>query len=105
MNTNNMLSMPRHEAEIGRQSYRTCFHAIRHPSELPSFFKTVYRDTKTYYSGQDLVDLEREELIENLAWTRKVAITTMGSTALTLFFLVIQLVLCRSELHDLRKST
>lgn len=101
----NGTSMPRHEADIERETWAAFTHALRHPTALPSFCKSVYRDTKAYYAGRDLVDLEREELIVNLAWTRKVSVLSAGGAFLSLFFLLMQLILCRLEVHDGKKST
>lgn len=65
----------------------------------------MYHDTIAYYAGQDLVDLEREELIENLTWMRKVTISAAASASMSLLFLIAQLVLCRIEVHEARKVT
>jgi len=73
-----MPSTPRHEADIERDTYLACFHAIRHPTALPTFFRELGTNTRAYYAGQDVVDLDKEEIIELLSWTRKMAIKSAG---------------------------
>ncbi|KAI0149702.1 hypothetical protein F4776DRAFT_602839 [Hypoxylon sp. NC0597] len=73
------MPYPRHEAELERRAIRDCLHAFRHPSELPSQLKSSWRQTRDYYAARDVVDLEREELIELISWTRKIALKMAGS--------------------------
>ncbi|CAK1365304.1 unnamed protein product [Cercospora beticola] len=97
--------IPQHEADHESQFWGACLEAFRHPTTLPRFFRVVYHDTKAYYAGRDLVDLEREELIENLTWMRKVTISAAASASMSLLFLIAQLILCRIEVHEARKVT
>lgn len=80
------MDYPRHERESERAAWLAFIHALRHPSELGLFFRSSIADTRDYYAARDVVDLEREELIQIIAWTRKMALNMTGSA---LFLVVI----------------
>ncbi|KAI1505777.1 hypothetical protein F5X99DRAFT_404813 [Biscogniauxia marginata] len=86
-----MAPLPRHEAEIERRALRDCLHALRHPRQLPGLARGSWRDTRDYYAGRDLADVERAELVEIVAFTR-VAGIKMAGLALFLGVAVVVLV-------------
>jgi hypothetical protein len=68
------MDTPRHEAELERAACNALIHALHHPSEFKHFFPDMARSTREYYAAQDVVHLERDELIELIeliSWTRK----------------------------------
>lgn len=72
--------MSRYEEQRSIEATSACFYAISHPSTLPQFFRDVFRDTKLYYQGQDTVDLERDELVKIISYSRKMAIKMSGAS-------------------------
>ncbi|KAI1494098.1 hypothetical protein F5X96DRAFT_666169 [Biscogniauxia mediterranea] len=74
------MPYPRHEVELQRRAFRDCTHALRHPKELPGLMRGSWQQTCDYYAGRDVADLERDEIIELLAWTRRM---TMKLSALS----------------------
>lgn len=70
---------PRHEAEITEQSWRNCLRIFRHPSEAPTLIRNSFTNTRDYYAGRDVVDLERAELIKIISWTRRMGLKMTGS--------------------------
>ncbi|KAI0599295.1 hypothetical protein F4775DRAFT_552242 [Biscogniauxia sp. FL1348] len=69
---------PRHEVELQRRAFRDCAHALRHPKEFPALMRGSWQQTRDYYAGRDLADLERDEIIELLAWTRRMSMKLSG---------------------------
>lgn len=82
------MSHPQHEAELERQWLKSCLSAFRHPSQLLSFIQTSWHDTRSYYAARDVLDLEIEELIQIISYTRKMAVKLTGG-ALFLGILVV----------------
>jgi hypothetical protein len=72
--------MSQYEAQLDRKTIFACFQAIRHPSRLPIVLRDFVACTRSYYSAQDVVDLERGELIELVSWTRKMTLKMTGSS-------------------------
>lgn len=81
------MPYPRHEAELELEAWRNCGRMCTHPSEIPSICSNNWRQTRDYFAARDVVDLDREELIELISWTRKMAMKLTGY-ALFLGFLV-----------------
>ncbi|KAI1109268.1 hypothetical protein F5Y14DRAFT_458465 [Nemania sp. NC0429] len=92
------MSQPPHEAEIERRFVSECLYTLRNPLGIPSFLKTVWNDSISYYAAQDVVDLERAELIQVISYTRTLGIKMAGSTFLLLFMLIFALFKpCKAE--------
>ncbi|KAI5918876.1 hypothetical protein F4810DRAFT_715106 [Camillea tinctor] len=72
------MPYPRHETELQRQAFRDCAHAMRHPKEIPALLRGSWQQTRDYYAGRDVAGLERGEIVELLAWTRRIAIKMSG---------------------------
>lgn len=72
--------MSRYEAQIDRTTLSAFLHTFRHPREIGIFFRDIFTGTRAYYRAQDVVDLERGELIELISWTRKMAIKMTASS-------------------------
>ncbi|KAI0013170.1 hypothetical protein F4779DRAFT_613700 [Xylariaceae sp. FL0662B] len=83
---------PRHEAEINRRSLRSCVRALQHPSSLPSLLACSWRDTRDYYAARDVVDLERGELIQIVAYSRRMGLRMAGSALFLGLVVVVLLV-------------
>lgn len=94
-----MLSIPQHEAEIQREFFSALLHTLRHPSSTPTFVRDLIRDIRVYYAGQDVLNLDREEIIENLVYVRKMAIRIAGSALLFGLTLLAWLI---ADTHDKR---
>ena len=93
-----MPPYPQHEAEQERAFYRSCWQAIKHPSQIPTFFRSVYTDTRDYYAGLDLVDLDRAELTKLVIWTRAMSIRLTGSALLLSVIIIVALATkCNAE--------
>ena len=90
---------PRHEVELGRDFWRAVFNTIRHPSQFPAFCRQMWRDTRTYYAGEDVVDLEKAEIIEILAYARRVAIQMAFIAMIFLILAVTMAALSRAYAH------
>ncbi|KAI1197746.1 hypothetical protein F5X97DRAFT_324171 [Nemania serpens] len=92
------MSHPPHEAELERRMIRQCIYTFQHPSTALSFFKTVWTDSIAYYAAEDVVDLERAELVQIISWTRKVAMKMTGSALLLGLIIVLALArTCKAE--------
>ena len=72
------FDLPRHEAEIARQTSKAFFRLFRHPTEIPSFCREIVSSTRDYYAARDVVDLDRQEVVQLLAWTRKLTMKMTG---------------------------
>jgi len=72
--------MSLYEAQIDRTTISSFLHIIRHPRELRTFFRDIYTGTRAYYRAQDVIDLERAELVELISWTRNMAIKMTASS-------------------------
>ncbi|KAI1816358.1 hypothetical protein GGS20DRAFT_241238 [Poronia punctata] len=92
------MPRPRHEVELERNAISSLLEALRHPTQIPSFIRTVWADTRAYYAAADVLDLERAELIQIVSYTRKMALKLTGS-ALFLGLLVILAVVgtCKAD--------
>ncbi|KAF4626425.1 hypothetical protein G7Y89_g11734 [Cudoniella acicularis] len=94
INQGKMSEVPEHEARIERRTVSAFLHFFRRPREIKTFFRDLYAGTSAYYRAQDVVDLERGELIELISYARKMSIK-MSVSSLFLGLLV-SLALIRS---------
>ncbi|KAI1184858.1 hypothetical protein F5B17DRAFT_61367 [Nemania serpens] len=84
-----MSHTPPHEAELERRMVRQCLHTLQHPLTAPSFLKTVWNDSLAYYAAQDVVDLERAELVQIISYTRRTAMKFFGSVLLLMLIIIL----------------
>lgn len=92
------MSYPEHEAELERQFYKAFLHTLCHPREWPSFLTSLFRGTRSYYAGQDLADLGREDLVRLVAFLRKMVVKACGAVLFMGIFLLLALVrTCKAE--------
>lgn len=94
--------MAAYEAQLTRQSWSRLFHAVCHPSELPSVGREMVADTRAYYRAEDVVDMNKRDIIELLAWTRR---TAMKMLAAGLFLTLITAMLVYSTCRDKQKAS
>lgn len=72
------MPLPRHEVELERQALRDCWQGLRHPTTLPALWAQSWSRNRDYYAARDVEALDREELIELLAWTRRTGMKLFG---------------------------
>ncbi|KAI2609501.1 uncharacterized protein GGS25DRAFT_520302 [Hypoxylon fragiforme] len=73
------MSYPNHEASLDRESLHSCLRLFTHPSSIPSTLAASWHETGNYYAARDVLELERAELIQIIAYTRRMAIKLTGS--------------------------
>lgn len=72
--------MSSYEQQVDRETVTACLQAFRHPSRLPQFFRDLFSGTAAYWRAEDVVDLDRVELIRIVSYARRMAFKMCGST-------------------------
>ena len=76
-----MERMPNHESSIQDSTMSAILLTLRHPSQIPSLFRELFAGTRAYYAAEDVVDLDREDLIALVSWTRRMVWKMFGAVA------------------------
>lgn len=89
--------MATYEAALARESWRRLFHVLCHPSEFPSYCRESVAQNRAYYRAEDVVDMNKRDIVELLAWTRR---TAMKMLAAMVFLIVLVALLVASICRD-----
>lgn len=84
-----MERMPHYESSIQNSTISAILHILRHPSQIPSLLIEIASGTRAYYAAEDVVHLDREELIALVAWTRVMVWKMAGAVAFLGLLLVL----------------
>ena len=76
-----MERMLQHEINIQHSTITAILHTLRHPSQTPELLRQIASGTRAYYAAQDVVDLDREDLIALVSWTRRMVWKMFGAVA------------------------
>lgn len=87
-----MPLLPQHEADQELAFYRGVWNTIKHPSQTPAFFQTLFTGTRDYYRGLDLTDLDSGDLAQIVVWTRRMALKVSGLSFLLGLIIILALV-------------
>lgn len=89
------MPTPQHETEREREALRRTGRMFKHPSEIPSILRASWASNREYFSGRDLTEVDREELIRIIVYMRKLAMKMIGG-AWFLFIWVMVLAFTRN---------
>ncbi|KAF2090054.1 hypothetical protein K490DRAFT_62927 [Saccharata proteae CBS 121410] len=85
-----IMLLTHHETTVMPFFWGQLFHALRHPSRLPIFYREVSEAAYEYYHlGDDVAHLERDEIIKELTDARRATLKAVGSGLLLWIAMII----------------